>query len=97
MESKILIDVDYEGNPYIRIEYKHSDDVRDKLIFRLLMQDRGMNVNFCAVRTISVNHDTGAQTSFVELIKPEDVQRVLPELIELGKCMDSRTAKTAVG
>lgn len=36
MESKILIDIDYHGKPQLKIVYKHSEDVRDKLVARLL-------------------------------------------------------------
>lgn len=39
MQSKLFIDIDPEGNPQIRIEYKHTgegDDVRDKLIARFI-------------------------------------------------------------
>lgn len=38
MKSKIQIDVDYENNPIIKIEYVESPDVRDKLIKRFLDQ-----------------------------------------------------------
>lgn len=41
MESKIFIDVDADGQPQIRIDYKHSgdgNDVRDKLIGRFLFE-----------------------------------------------------------
>lgn len=36
MKSKILIDVDYDNQPIIRIEYQNSEDVRDKLVKRFL-------------------------------------------------------------
>lgn len=37
MESKIFIDIDGDGAPRLRIDYKHNaEDVRDKLIGRLL-------------------------------------------------------------
>lgn len=36
MKSKILIDVDYDNQPIIKIEYQNSEDVRDKLVKRFL-------------------------------------------------------------
>jgi len=36
MESKIQIDVDTSGQPQIRIDYRLTDDLRDKLIGRFL-------------------------------------------------------------
>ena len=36
MKSKITIDVDYDNQPVIKIEYVASDDVRDKLVFKYL-------------------------------------------------------------
>ena len=36
MESKIAIDVDTSGQPQIRIDYRLTDDLRDKLIGRFL-------------------------------------------------------------
>lgn len=34
MESKILIDIDYKGSPFIWIDFKPSDDLRDKVLSR---------------------------------------------------------------
>lgn len=36
MESKIAIDIDTSGQPQIRIDYRLTDDLRDKLIGRFL-------------------------------------------------------------
>ena len=36
MKSKITIDVDYDNQPIIKIEYVASDDVRDKLVFKFI-------------------------------------------------------------
>lgn len=39
MDSKIFIDLDAQGNPQLRIDYKHTgdgSDVRDKMIGRFL-------------------------------------------------------------
>lgn len=36
MKSKIMIDVDYDNQPIIKIEYQESEDVRDKLVKRFM-------------------------------------------------------------
>jgi hypothetical protein len=36
MNSRISIDVDHDNQPVIKIEYKDSDDVRDKLVKKFL-------------------------------------------------------------
>lgn len=36
MKSRISIDLDESNNPIIKIEYAHSDDVRDKMVKRFL-------------------------------------------------------------
>lgn len=32
MKSRVSIDVDYDNQPIVRVEYVYSDDVRDKLV-----------------------------------------------------------------
>lgn len=36
MKSRITIDVDYDNQPIIKIEYQESEDVRDKLVKRFM-------------------------------------------------------------
>lgn len=36
MRSRITIDVDYDNQPVIKIEYQHSDDVRDRLVKKFM-------------------------------------------------------------
>jgi hypothetical protein len=36
MKSKISIDMDWDNQPIIRIEYNESDDVRDKMVKRFM-------------------------------------------------------------
>jgi hypothetical protein len=36
MKSRISIDVDYDNQPIIKIEYSESEDVRDKLVKKFL-------------------------------------------------------------
>lgn len=36
MKSKITIDMDWDNQPIIKIEYQESDDVRDKMVKRFM-------------------------------------------------------------
>jgi hypothetical protein len=36
MQSKIWIDIDNDNQPIIRIDYRHSEDVKDKLVKRFM-------------------------------------------------------------
>lgn len=36
MDSKIIIDIDHEGRPYISIDYRPTEDLRDKVLGRFL-------------------------------------------------------------
>jgi hypothetical protein len=36
MKSRITIDVDYDNQPIIKVEYTESDDVRDKLVKKFM-------------------------------------------------------------
>lgn len=48
MKSRITIDVDSNNQPIIKIEYEHSEDVRDKLVKRFLegFEDASTFANF---------------------------------------------------
>lgn len=48
MKSRISIDLDYYNKPIINIEYRESDDLRDKVVKRFL-EEFGHNSNFCRV------------------------------------------------
>lgn len=41
MKSRISIDIDLDNKPYIKIEYIHSDDLRDKMVGRFLEEFGG--------------------------------------------------------
>lgn len=41
MKSKVTIDIDWDNQPVIRIEYNESDDVRDKMVKRFMESFRG--------------------------------------------------------
>lgn len=45
MESKILIDITPMGKPFIYIDYKASDDLRDKVLGRFLGEARAFDLD----------------------------------------------------
>lgn len=44
MESKILIDIRPTGQPFLYIDLKTSDDLRDKVLSRFLFETGAMNL-----------------------------------------------------
>lgn len=44
MESKIMIDITPMGAPFIYIDYKQSDDLRDKILGRFLYESGALEV-----------------------------------------------------
>lgn len=44
MESKIMIDIDDSGRPFIYVDYKGSEDLRDKVISRFLSRCGAFNL-----------------------------------------------------
>lgn len=44
MESKIIIDIKEDGDPYIYIDFKATDDLRDKVLGRFLVRSGGFNI-----------------------------------------------------
>src|ERR1700722_11770361 len=44
MESKIMIDIRPTGEPFLYIDFKASDDLRDKVLSRFLYESGAMNL-----------------------------------------------------
>lgn len=77
MESKVFIDIDSEGQPQIRIDYRHNDnggDVRDKLLARFLFDIMYGNPKKAIDVSMEYGHhtDEGA-VAFIRL-KPKDAE-----------------------
>jgi len=45
MESKIMIDIEDRGQPFILLDYKSSDDLRDKVFSRFLTRCGAFNLD----------------------------------------------------
>ena len=87
MKSRITIDVDYDNQPCILIDYQESDDVRDKLVKRFLEGFGGESVfahfqytaqgstfqanRFSRVRAMGLQEALGIADSFKDEVKTE--------------------------
>ena len=52
MKSKITIDLDNDNQPVIKIDYKQSEDVRDKMISRFF-QALDFGSSWCTIEFVS--------------------------------------------
>ncbi len=79
MNSRITIDLDAVNNPVIKIEYKHSDDVRDKMVKKFL---EGFGGNSSWARFVYVNSAETASTAIIEPITWEQLPREAQHMAE---------------
>lgn len=80
MESKLLIQVGYDGTPYIRIRSsKSEEDVRDQLVRRFLGEG---SAGPCWLRPISTNEDTGELVFVMEPLNNSKFMEVWPRIQE---------------
>ena len=74
MKSKITIDVDWDNQPIIKIEYNHSDDVRDTLVKRFL-EAFGADSSWANFRYVETSPIAEAnKTSIIRAISPPESQ-----------------------
>lgn len=71
MKSRITIDVDYENQPIIKIEYLESEDVRDKLVKRFL-ESFGYDSIYCTHNFINyVEINSNKKESWIKPVRPD--------------------------
>lgn len=73
MESKISIDIDEKGNPYIWIDFKPSDDLRDKVLSRFFIHSGifiplEKNERHLKLRIIHQGDESGRIQAMIEAI-----------------------------
>src|SRR5689334_7872403 len=66
MKSRISIDVDYDNQPIIKVEYVESEDVRDKLVGRFLRAFNGLSG--ASVWATAYNYGHNPHTRSTELV-----------------------------
>lgn len=72
MDSKIFMDIDADGQPQIRIDFKHhgdGSDVRDKLIGRFLFDIMYGERKAIAVQLEYGHHDDNGTVAFIRLYR----------------------------
>lgn len=92
MKSKILLDLDENGQPIIRIEYTYSEDVRDKLVSQFLS---GFGTESVIASFNFVSTDPNTEVNKVAHIKPIHAFNfeVLGQSYELTKTESKKNTK----
>lgn len=72
MKSRISIDVDYDNQPVIKIEYAHSDDVRDKLVSMFMSTFEG---NSMYATFYFVGSQENGKTALIRPVPPQLLRR----------------------
>ncbi|HMF73452.1 MAG TPA: hypothetical protein VK616_18355 [Flavitalea sp.] len=83
MLSKISIDLDEDNSPVIKIEYKESPDVRDKMVKRF-MENFGGESRWANVRFENGwNHTPNSQF----IVRPLNYTDLPSELLQMQDCV----------
>ncbi len=75
MKSKITIDMDWDNQPIIKIEYQESDDVRDKMVKRFMETFGGKSywATFFYDQSISEMTEKANSKAQIRPIKPSQL------------------------
>lgn len=84
MLSRISIDVDGDNQPIIKIEYKPSDDVRDKLV-KKFMETFGSQSTFATFFFYNTPIDQGNTTAIVRPLPVRDFQYHVNDMIRMNE------------
>jgi hypothetical protein len=90
MKSRISIDVDWDNQPIIKIEYADSEDVRDKLVKRFLQAfgSESCWANFCysdIYHPTQINNLATIRPVPMNVYKLEEQLKMLQDTIEKVK------------
>jgi hypothetical protein len=75
MKSKITIEIDYDNQPIIRINYEPSDDVRDGLVKRFL-ETFGGKSSYASFRFVDSPSEKPNSIARLRPIEPKDMENV---------------------
>lgn len=81
MKSKIIIDIDYDNQPIIRINYEESEDVRDGLVKRFL-ETFGHESSYASFRFVYNGDNSLNAYARLRPIKPEDMGDVAKTIMD---------------
>lgn len=92
MESKIVIDIQHNGQPYIYVDFKPTDDLRDKVLSRFLFESGAMNLKSdgnppnptpLTLHVLWFDQQTGRVQAMIEHPAPEkDIPGSEPDLLK---------------
>lgn len=90
MKSRVTIDVDIDNQPIIKIEYKHSDDVRDKLVKTFLQTFQG---NSCWATLYFLNNvsDVPSEANSTAVLRPVPPFKLPEESLTMKRAADDHT------
>lgn len=99
MESKIQIDIDTNGVPQIRIDYRLTDDLRDKLIGRFLSKmgipaERKGFWAYCRLGHETQSVKNGVYDGAVVVIEPMDEKMLSSHLSNIEYALSEHAAET---
>lgn len=89
MESRISIDMDWDNQPIIRIDYKHSEDVRDKMVKRFMESFGGSST----LATFFFSNIASEQSDTTATIRPLPVKEFEQHLTYFQNMIDVANSK----
>ncbi|HEY9196658.1 MAG TPA: hypothetical protein VIM77_10345 [Mucilaginibacter sp.] len=103
MESKIMIDIDDSGHPFIYIDFKSSDDLRDKVISRFLTRtgafnfkpDHPNNPRQLELHVLWYDEDTQRLQAMIEVPEVDKATQITCSQVAQAKFPDNEEAQKA--
>lgn len=95
MKSKITIDMDWDNQPIILIEYEESPDVRDKMVKRF-METFGGESYFATFHFKQDNLDPNFKFNRKAVVRPIEPQKLQEHLPILNDIVNGTTKQTAI-
>lgn len=81
MKSRMTIEIDYDNQPIIMINYEPSEDVRDGLVKRFLETFSGES-SYASFRFVHSPQDKPNSLARIRPIKPEDMKDVAQNILD---------------
>jgi hypothetical protein len=86
MRSRISIDLDFNNEPILKIEYNESEDVRDKIVKRFLEKFASIS-SWCKIewdheRLYTNGNNMNAGVSIISPVVPKEIQHEINLMTE---------------
>jgi hypothetical protein len=92
MKSRISIDVDYDNQPIIKIEYQNSEDVRDKLV-KKFMETFGSGQSIYATFLYYGQTTADVNTAVIRPVRPDQLSDDLVVMRSLSEDYERNNGK----